>query len=733
MLVVLLLTATAFADQALTWNRIGRGGLDGPYSPIQYGPGASCLFNGKLYYGTEGGWSFGGQIWCYDGHDWVIVHKPKAGKPRITSVTALAVLGDYLYAGMNLTDNSCQVWRTKGTGKPPYQWTKVSGPANIENDDAEEVPSMTVIKSLLYVAARSSNYGCQVWAYNGSAWSQVVGQGPSGSPTGPGFGTKDNYNAPSMVSSAAGDLYVGTSNSKGAEVWRKNKSGWAKLNNPGFGTSKNYIVNVLIFFKNSLYAGTRNWDQGCQIWKYLGPSPSNWKAVVKGGLGDPKNETVASAAVFGTPGYLFFITENRESGCQVLRTNGTKWEKANKSGFGEGHANPWGTNLIVFNGELYSGVDSWFGARIYATSGGSKLPFAWTLVNENGFSTNDNEDAPSAAIFGGRLHIGTFNGLGCEVWRYEGNGWIQVASSGFGDLNNSEAMSMASAGGFLYVGTYNGETGAEIWRYDGSKWTQANKNGFGDASTENAQAMIVYQGKLYVGTESYKTKGKVWRCDGPGASQWTQVNTNGFGVSHTIGVNTFVVFNDKLYAGTYDSNDPCRVWRYDGPGPTGWTAVSLEGFGNKDNHEVNQLAVYKGALYALVWNAAMTGCEAWRYSGSGTIWSKVNVSGFGKQNNSSAYSMLAFSNKLYVGTVNGTNGGEIWAYDGSVWSQANKSGFGTNNNRSISVLISDGGNLYTGTNNSATGCEVWTTGAGSSSPLIWRASPFSAPRKPRRR
>jgi hypothetical protein len=726
---VLLLVGSLFAavadpDQALTWSRIGRGGLDGPYNSAQYGVDCACLFNGKLHFGTGGGWSSGGQIWSYDGHKWVMVHKPKAGKPHISGVDTLAVLGNYLYAGMEVNNGTCEVWRTDGKGKGLYRWTKVSGTADIGQQFTIAVSSMAVLKGNLYCGTWNNYYGCRVWKYDGSAWTPVVGQGAAGSPTGPGFGNKDNFAATSMVSSASGELYVGTGRNNGGEVWRLSGSSWTQLNKPGFGITKNYSVNVLIFFKNSLYAGTENYSAGAQVWKYIGPGPANWKAVGRNGLGDPNNRSVTSAAVFGSPARLYFITNNGLRGSQVLGTDGTKWQKVSKNGMGEGVTNWLGGCLTVFGGKLYAGVAGDFGSRVYATEGGTKAPFAWTLVNDSGFSTNSTEAVSSSAFFGGKLYVGTSSPLGCQVWRYEGNAWTQVASGGFGDAYNWVAESMAVANGYLYVGTNNYITGAEVWRFDGSKWTQANKNGFGDKDSENARVMIVHQGKLYVGMESWKHKAKVWRCDGPKTTQWTQVNTNGFGMSTTTGIRAFAVFNNKLYAGTDDTNDPCHVWRYDGGGPSSWTLVSVAGFGRNERHAVDSMGVYKNALYAGVWNAAMTGCEIWKYSGSGTSWSQVNVKGFGTANNSSPDAMAVFNNLLYVGTGNGINGGEIWSFDGSTWSRVAKSGFGTNNNVEILTFASDGKDLFAGTFNSVTGAEVWTTGKGSSNPLIFRASPF---------
>jgi hypothetical protein len=728
---ILLIGTVAFADQALTWSRIGKGGLAKSYNPSQPAPASTCVFEGKLYFGTGGGWSNGGQIWRYDGKAWALVHKPKPGSPRINSVGGMAVIGDYLYAGMNTNSSSCQLWRTKGGGATPYPWTKVSGPADIERQGLSSISSMTVLKGVLYLGFWAYQ-GCQVWKFDGSAWAQVVGQGSSGSPTGPGFGNKENYAALSMAASGSGDLYVGTARYAGGEVWRMTSSGWAKINKPGFGTAKNYYVNFLIFYNNGLYAGTLNEDKGAQVWKYVGPSVSNWKAVGVNGMGDPDNRCVASAAVFGNPGYLYVITENSETGSQVLRTNGKKWEKANTPGFGEGPVNIWGSLLTVFDGKLYAALDSEFGGRVFATSGGATLPFAWSQVNEDGFTTNDNHEVRSAAFYGGKLYVGTASELGCEIWRYEGNGWTQVASGGFGDPYNYAAASMAVTNLGLHVGTINGVTGTEVWRYNGAKWTQANKDGFGDDTSYEAGAMFVSGGKLYVGTESYDTKGRVWRCDGPGTGQWTRVNNGGFGDVHAVGVTCFTTFDGKLYAGTYTSNDPCRVWRFDGPGPANWTPVSEDGFGDTANHGVYVMAVYKGALYAGVWNARMTGCEIWRYSGSGTSWTKVNQNGFGTKDNNTPETMIVFGNLLYVGTGNGASGGQIWAYDGSAWTKSGNSGFGTNNNWAISALISDGHNLYAGTENGVFGCEVWTSGAGNDSPLVRTESPFKPARKARR-
>ena len=570
---------------------------------------------------------------------------------------------------------------------------------------------MVVTGGSLYLGTRSGQGG-GIWRFTGSAWTQVIGQGPSSSPTGPGFGNKENVAITSLAVSPAGEIIAGTGRSKGCEVWRNTSSGWVRLNAPGFGNKKhNTEVSALAYLGNALFAMTENYENGCQVLKYLGPGPADWKTVHAGGFGDPQNERVKAAVVFGTPARLYLNVNNYSSGAKIFRTDGKTWQAASAPGFGKSNALSSAGGLAVHNGLLYAGAGGEVGGSVYATPGGSKLPHAWTLKNEPGFTKNDNNSAAAAAVYQGVLYVGTANGRGCEVWRRGPGNWKRVAVGGFGDDANYAVTCMAADNAFLYAGTYNWRTGCEIWRYNGTSWTMASKPGFGDSRTPEVASMIFYEGRLIVGTSSYDTLGKVWRFDGPGPANWTKMNVTGFGVSHTVDVASFAVFEGKLYAGTYNANDPCRVWRYDGPGPTDWTLVSEEGFGEDSIHGASGLAVYKGALYATAYNARMTGAEVWKYAGSGASWTKASKNGFGDYKNSSPASMLVHAGRLYVGTSNGSTGGEIWAFDGQAWIQVNKNGFDITFNSAISALASDGTSLFAGTDNIEKGCEVWVSGA----------------------
>ncbi len=705
---VLVTGATALE----TWQRISKGGFAAGYNPFQYAPNTLCVFKGKLYTATGGEWGpGGGQVWQYDGSRWTVVMKPDpAATPRIMALTALAALGDHLYAAAYTNGGTCEVLRTRGTGAAPYAWAKVSGPNNLGLKGTYFIPAMISAGGSLY-AGTSSSQGGRIWRFDGKTWTQIIGQGPSSSPTGPGFGTKENSVIASLALSPSGELLAGTYRYKGGEVWREASSGWVRMNVPGFGNKKgNFTVSVLAYLGSVLYAMTENSQSGCQVLKYLGPGPEDWKSVHIGGFGDPKNDLIWSATVFGSPARLYLNVHNYETGVRIIRTDGKTWQAVSAPGFGRGDRLPISGGLAVHQGLLYAGAGGDAGTSVYATPGGSKVPFVWKLKNEPGFSTNNNFMAGAAAFFRGALYVGTYSARGCEVWRRASGAWKRVATGGFGDADNYAVVSMAADGSFLYAGTYNWQRGCAVWRYDGTAWTKVSKNGFGDSRTSEASSMIVFGGSLIVGTSSYDTLGKVWRFDGPGPANWTKLNVNGFGVSHTAGVVALAVFNDQLYAGTYDTNDPCRVWRYDGPGPADWTAVSLEGVSEKSVHGVYQLAVYKGGLYAGLWNAKMSGAEIWKYSGSGLAWTRASKNGFGDSKNLISASMLVHNGLLYVGTSNSRTGGEIWAYDGHDWTQVNKNGFDITFNGRISALASDGTSLFAGTENDEKGCEVWTNG-----------------------
>ena len=248
------------AETTDAWQRIGRGGFAAGYNPFQYAPNTLCVFKGKLYTATGGVWGpGGGQVWQYDGSRWTVVMKPDpSATPRIMAITTVAALGDYLYAAAYTNAGTCEVLRTRGTGAAPYAWARISGPNNLGLKGTYYIAAMVAAGNSLY-AGTSSSQGGRIWRFDGTAWTQIIGQGPSSSPTGPGFGTKENSVIASLAISPSGELLAGTYRFKGCEVWREASSGWVRMNVPGFGTNKgNFTASALAYLGSALFAMTEN-------------------------------------------------------------------------------------------------------------------------------------------------------------------------------------------------------------------------------------------------------------------------------------------------------------------------------------------------------------------------------------------------------------------------------------------------------------------------------------------
>jgi len=90
-----------------------------------------------------------------------------------------------------------------------------------EGASVPEATASAVLNNQLHVGTRRVAGGCQVWSYDGSSWTEIIGDG---------FGDANNVAVSSMYSTGS-DLYVGTENSvTGAEVWELYGGKWTQVN-----------------------------------------------------------------------------------------------------------------------------------------------------------------------------------------------------------------------------------------------------------------------------------------------------------------------------------------------------------------------------------------------------------------------------------------------------------------------------------------------------------------------
>ena len=345
-------------------------------------------------------------------------------------------------------------------GETSFEWEQV----NVDSFGvtspvpSNSVTSMAVYNDRLY-AGTFTPLGCQIWRYDGdTTWTQVVGQDPFGTPgTGPGFGDPLNFMAFSMAS--ADRLYVGTLNfDTGCEVWAYNGQSWTRVGNAGLGGGMNYsIVGDMAVLDSKVYAAVSDLPGGtaapARIFRYEGGT--NWTQENNDGFDNPDNEVCRSLEVHDNR--LYAGTGNYPEGCEIWRFDGpTKhdWTRIANKGFGN-IENVEARCLASYNGDLYAGINGDSGV-LYRYDGGT----SWTrLFSAEGDSLRVMED------YHGGLFLGfSDNSSLLEIWKYDGTHFWKVSENGFGDVANIAVHSMEIYDNHLYCGVANPNTGCEVWR-----------------------------------------------------------------------------------------------------------------------------------------------------------------------------------------------------------------------------------------------------------------------------
>jgi hypothetical protein len=320
-----------------------------------------------------------------------------------------------LYAGtINYENNNgCAVWRYDGG----TAWTQVAsgGFGDANNNTAY---SMAVYNDLLYVGTFNSITGCEVFSYDGTNWTQEVGQGAAGTPTGPGFGDGTSCFTAAYMTVFDNMLYVGAGWGAApvAKVWAFDGTNWTQANTDGFGDANNRAVRSFATYGGNLYAGTFNQVNGCQVFRYDGPGPANWTQVSTNGFGNTNNIDARSVQEWN--GMLYVGTAVATPPAQVWAYDGTTWNDVSPT-FPDA-ANTWSVrSMAIYKGDLYFGTGVAFGAgtTVWRYDGGAP-----EQVNMNGFDGDpSNQACHSLYVYQGDLYAGVRNfgvtNNGAQVWR----------------------------------------------------------------------------------------------------------------------------------------------------------------------------------------------------------------------------------------------------------------------------------------------------------------------------
>lgn len=517
-----------------------------------------------------------------------------------------------LYIGTKNFATGAEVWRRDiSTGN----WTRV-----VQNgfDDACNtiIYAMEVYNDVLYVGTYNACRGAELHAtHDGNSWETIF--------TG-GFDNPNNVAIWRLIESN-GYLYLGTQNTAGGQVYRTvDGNFWSLVSLPGFGSANNTQIWGMETFQQGgetyLYAGTAN-TTGGEIWRTVVPQPQeSWMQVERAGLDDDDDNREIWATVEYN-GFIYVGTYHATGGAQVWRSqDGRSWLQVGPDGLDNTLAtavnNRYISALAVHNNQLYAGIGSGDGARVYRWNETGAI---WEQVNTDGFGTGNNQIALELISYGGSLYAGTYNSTdSAKVFQYTGPGLNWTAVSPPLEASNwwIDAMTVYSSSGqsYLYLGTYNA-TGGEIWRYNGSTWEAITTDGFGNSNNDEVQKLLSYQGYLYAGLWNDVNGAQVWRS-ATGVSDWAQVNRSGFGRqipdATNTGIPAMAEWNNYLYVGTQNATTGGEVWRTaTGAAQADWEQVNTDGFGWQANSGVMTLLGFDNHIYAGTSNAS-TGAEIWR-------------------------------------------------------------------------------------------------------------------------
>jgi hypothetical protein len=437
-----------------------------------------------------------------------------------------------------------------------------------------------------------------------------------------------------------GSLYVGTSKTDAAEVYRYDGgTTWTKVSQTTAGTiasggtaSINEILGMVVY-NGQLYIGTHE-DNSAEVYRYDGGT--TWTKVSQTTAGTIASGGTASidyAHSMAVHNGSMYLGTYEAGAAEVYRYDGgTTWTKVSQSTAGTiasgGTASINGVmSMSSYDSSLYAMTGN--PAEVYRYDGGT----TWTKVSQTTAGTIASggtasiDRIRSSAVYNGSLYVGTEEANATEVYRYDGGTtWTKVsqatagtiASGGTASIN--EVRSMAVYNGQLYVGTVEGT--AEVYRYDGgTTWTKVSQStagtiaSGGTANIDTANTMAVLNGNLYMGTEestaaevySYTAiEGQSYALKFGANSTPTVTTSNGFptvaatnssntqsGTSHTVSLPASISSGDLLivFFSAYNGVPTSITATY----PAGWTKLYENTSQPSDLHPSNFSAAYKTA------------------------------------------------------------------------------------------------------------------------------------------
>jgi SAM-dependent methyltransferase len=274
----------------------------------------------------------------------------------------------------------------------------------------------------------------------------------------------------------------------------------------------------------------------------------------------------------------------------------------------------------------------------------------------------------------------------------------QIAVRGFGDARNSYPHSMAWFDGCLYIGTTRDnlclvnarnpfklkcwpvkcttppdpqEQRAQIWRYDPrvNQWERVHRSPMITLDGKEVMRDIGYRGMaVFEGTSDRRPVIYLSSWSATGARMirsedgrtFTDVSEPGLGRPSMVCFRTLQPFRHRLYTspvgraghGPNVAESPV-ILESDDPAKGSWQIVNRPGFGDPTNVGIFEMAAFNGHLYAGTLNVT-NGFQLWKTRAEGTPpykWIRVLTCGaYRGMDNESLVSLCVFDGALYVGS-----------------------------------------------------------------------------------
>jgi len=363
------------------WVQIAKNGIDNPGDAALF---PFTNFNGRQYFWTpdmgSNGTSPPAPVWTYDGNKFSRAAADGFGDANNTSITPGCEFQGKFYMGTgNNGTGAAQLWRTADNS----HWERVGATFFTDPADNNCLP-LGVQGGKLIIEMDNYQVGCQAWSYDGTTFTRVNTDG---------FGVNGGSTSNAVVFKGKIHVVITRRSQQGPNpplipLVYMGGTTWTPTGPDGFGDTNNEASHIMVTDGTQIYTGTDN-QNGGQVWRYDG---SSWKKVNLGSIQTPSialsflfkgrlcvstiNTTASATGMTnGLPlgtGRVFGDGAPSGIGHMYLQNPDGSFETVSLDGFGDPN------NIILvlgpaINGDILVGTANMNGFQVFETTSGPNI------------------------------------------------------------------------------------------------------------------------------------------------------------------------------------------------------------------------------------------------------------------------------------------------------------------------------------------------------------------------